>query len=124
MQVTQNLTGEYNYGTSIFEEPMDFIHYQMNKSFNWTEADMVFLQPDEYPYRLDYRFNPEDPNHNWENYVATNDFLVDYYDVDGVFVFDAWQIPNYNRFYHSSEEDKILFTSKKSLLLDDDGEVV
>ena len=27
MQVSQNLTSEYNYGTSIFEEPIDMIHY-------------------------------------------------------------------------------------------------
>jgi hypothetical protein len=64
------------------------IFYQQN-SYNWTEADMVYVKPGELVKRLDYRYaHPED------------EFNVD--DFTGQFTFDI-NIESYNRLYNTPE---------------------
>jgi hypothetical protein len=41
--ISENMTSEFNYQTSFWSDELDEIFYQ-NASYNWTEADMVYLQ--------------------------------------------------------------------------------
>ena len=84
--MTANTTQEYNRQTTIFEEVHDAVYYQKG-SYNWTEADMVYMKPRTLAVRLDYRF------HEPKDLFSRDPFL-------GKFYFDI-NIESYNLWYNN-----------------------
>lgn len=90
-------------------EQLSEIFYQTS-SYNWTEADMVFMTPYELPLRLDWRYN--DTEH---------DDLKDLF--RGNYFFDV-NIESYNRLYHTNAETKKKYLTKRDKKVDENGEYV
>lgn len=109
MLAAENTTQEFNFQTSIYDDALDNIYYSKS-SYNWTEADMVFMQPNELPTRTDKRLQQHDPS-KFREFKANFTFRKD--------------IESYNRYYHHPELlDTFTIKQKDSPLKDDKGEVI
>ena len=72
----------------MFIEPIDKINYPQNQ-YNWTEADMVYLQKGERMARFDYRHDTKAHEGNESFFWAGYNFDIN--------------IESYNRLYHYPE---------------------
>ena len=87
--VAENMTQEFNWQTSIFNEPQDEVYYSQAQ-YNWTEVDMVFLQKDELPLRWDKNLNIS------LRISSAREYILDHV---GNYTFQV-NLENYNRLYH------------------------